>query len=190
MHAIRPLLIAALVMTEVGLWQWRMVVADRGHRATVMLLGTAGAILQITAISQVVTNLGDPLSVAAYAGGVGIGVLLGLIAGDRFTPGRIEVTIITTEPAAAAGLWSRGWPVTRQTGYGAGGPLDVLFVAITRHDERVLRGDVSSLAPDARWSSVDLGGGLSSRTPGDRRQRRGRSERALVHKANHERSIR
>jgi hypothetical protein len=38
MSTIRPLLIAALVMTEVGLWQWRIVVATRGNRASAMLL--------------------------------------------------------------------------------------------------------------------------------------------------------
>ncbi len=160
MDAIRPLLIAGLVMTEVGLWQWRMVVADRGRRATVMLLGSLGAILQITAISQVVTNVGDPLSIAGYAGGVGLGVLLGLVAGDRFTPGRIGVTVVTDEPGVAAELWSRGWPVTRQSGQDERGPLDILHVTITRHHAGRLRRDVAALAPDALWSSVNHEGSI------------------------------
>ena len=67
MHVIRPLLIAGLVTTEVGLWQWRMVIAARGSRASAMALGAVGAILQITAISQVVTNISDPYNIAAYA---------------------------------------------------------------------------------------------------------------------------
>ncbi len=57
MSIVRPLLIAMLVLTEVGLWQWRMVIAARGSRSSAMLLGTLGALLQITAISQVVTNV-------------------------------------------------------------------------------------------------------------------------------------
>jgi uncharacterized protein YebE (UPF0316 family) len=165
MHAIRALLIAVLVMTEVGLWQWRMVVADRGRRATVMVLGATGAILQITAISQVVTNLDDPLSIAGYACGVGMGVLVGLIAGDRFTPGRIGVTVITDEPGVADGLWARGWPVTRQAGDGESGPLDVLFVMVARQQASALRADVSRLAPNALWSSVDLGSGAANYVP-------------------------
>jgi uncharacterized protein YebE (UPF0316 family) len=163
MDVTRPLLIGALVMTEVGLWQWRMVVAHRGNRAGVMLLGTVGAILQITAISQVVTNIGDPLSIAAYAGGVGMGVLLGLIAGDRLTPGRIGVTITTGSPDVAEGLWARGWQATVQTGHGAGGPLDILFVNIARHRESQLCDDVALLAPDASWSTVDLGKASAAR---------------------------
>jgi uncharacterized membrane protein YiaA len=56
MGVLRPLLIAGLVLIEVGLWQWRMVVAARGNRAGAVLLGTCGAVLQITAIGQVVTK--------------------------------------------------------------------------------------------------------------------------------------
>jgi uncharacterized protein YebE (UPF0316 family) len=82
-----------------------------------MLLGTVGAIPQITGISQVVTDVGDPLSIAAYAGGVGMDVQLGLVARDRLTRGRIAVTIITNGPGAAAGRGpgdgrSPGRPVT------------------------------------------------------------------------------
>ena len=65
-HLARPLLIAVLVLTEVGLWQWRMVLAARNQRPGAVLLGGLGAVLQITAITQVVTSVGDPLSVGAY----------------------------------------------------------------------------------------------------------------------------
>jgi hypothetical protein len=73
----RPLLLTVLVLSEVGMWQWRMVIAARGRRLGAVLLGAAGAVLQITAITQVVTDVRYPLSVAAYAVGVGAGVLPG-----------------------------------------------------------------------------------------------------------------
>lgn len=156
MDVLRPLLIAGLVVTEVGLWQWRMVIADRGNRSSAMLLGAIGAVLQITAISQVVTNVTDPLSVAAYAAGVGFGVLLGIIAGDRLTPGTVGVTIITPLPDVAAKLWARGWPATVQSGHGENGPVTVLFVAVDRRREARLHRDVAELAPEAFCSTEDL----------------------------------
>lgn len=155
---LRPLLIVALVVTEVALWQWRVVVAARGNRVHAMALGGIGAVLQITAISQVVTNLRDPLSIAAYAAGVALGVLFGLVAGDRFTPGTVGVRIVTASPAVAARLRARGWAVTGLPGLGEGGPVDVLSVAISRRHAARLRRDVADLAPDAFVTTTDLSG--------------------------------
>ena len=107
MDAYRPLLIAGLVVTEVAIWQWRMVIAHRGSRVSAMLLGIIGAVLQITAITQVVADVSDPAGVVAYAVGVGFGVLLGLVAGEKFTPGMIGVTIVTKDPHLARSLWDR-----------------------------------------------------------------------------------
>jgi hypothetical protein len=50
---------------------------------------------------------------------VGVGVLLGLVAGDRLTPGSVRVTIITSDPDVASRLWARGWPATAHTAEGA-----------------------------------------------------------------------
>jgi uncharacterized protein YebE (UPF0316 family) len=121
-----------------------------------MVLGAVGAILQITAISQVVTNAHDPLSVAANAAGVAGGVLLGLVAGDRFSPGEVGVTVITEVPDVAAGLWARGWPATAHSGQGEQGPVSVLFLAINRRQEPRLHKDVAHLAPGARWITEEL----------------------------------
>ena len=121
-------LTAVLVLTEVGLWQWRMVLAARNQRLGSVLLGGLGAVLQITAITQVVTSVGDPLSVGAYAAGVGLGVLVGLVAGEHLTPGTIGVTITTTAPDVAARMWARGWPAIVHAGHNQNGPVTVLFV--------------------------------------------------------------
>jgi uncharacterized protein YebE (UPF0316 family) len=153
MDVSRPLMILGLVMAEVGLWQWRMIIAARGRRALAMLLGAVGATLQITAISQVVTNLDDPLSVTAYAAGVGVGVVAGLVVGDLVTPGTIGVTVITSSPGLAQGLWELGWPATIQAGRRHDGPVDIVFVAINRRQEPALHKDVGLLAPDAHWSA-------------------------------------
>jgi uncharacterized protein YebE (UPF0316 family) len=165
MSVLRPLLIAGLVLIEVGLWQWRMVVAARGNRAGAVLLGACGAVLQITAIGQVVTNVTDPLSVGAYAAGVGIGVLLGMVAGDRFTPGTVGVTVITMVHGVADGLWALGWPATVQVGHGEDGPVTVLFVAINRRHEVRLRRDLAQLAPEAFCSTGELRASLTQLAP-------------------------
>jgi uncharacterized protein YebE (UPF0316 family) len=156
MDAYRPLLIAGLVVTEVAIWQWRMVIAHRGSRVSAMLLGIIGAVLQITAITQVVADVSDPAGVIAYAIGVGFGVLLGLVAGEKFTPGMIGVTIVTKDPHLSRSLWDRGWPVTAQSGRAENGPVTILSVPVNRRDEARLHRDVQSIAPDAICTTRDL----------------------------------
>jgi uncharacterized protein YebE (UPF0316 family) len=156
MDAFRPLLIAGLVVTEVAIWQWRMVIAHRGSRVNAMLLGIVGAVLQITAITQVVADVSDPAGIIAYAVGVGFGVLLGLVAGERLTPGMIGVTIVTKAPHLARSLWDQGWPVTAQSGRAEDGPVTILSVPVNRRDEARLHRDVQSIAPDAVCTTRDL----------------------------------
>jgi uncharacterized protein YebE (UPF0316 family) len=153
---LRPLLIAGLVLTEVGLWQWRVLIASRGNRGGAVALGAVGAVLQITAISQVVMNVTDPVSVGAYAVGVAAGVLLGLVAGERLTPGLIGVTVVTDARTLADALWARGWPATVQTAHGVRGPVAVLSFTIDRRHEARLHRDVAQLDPRAVWRAEDL----------------------------------
>jgi uncharacterized protein YebE (UPF0316 family) len=152
---LRPLLIAGLVLAEVGLWQWRMVIVYRGRRAGAMMLGAVGAVLQITAISQVVTYVSDPVNVAAYAAGVGLGILAGLAAGDRLSPGSVMVTIVTSDPDVAPRLWQRGWPVSAHAGHHPDGPVSVLHAAVSRRQEAELFDEVTALAPRAFVSTSD-----------------------------------
>jgi uncharacterized protein YebE (UPF0316 family) len=156
MDAYRPLLIAGLVVTEVAIWQWRMVIAHRGSRINAMLLGIVGAVLQITAITQVVADVSDPAGIIAYAIGVGFGVLLRFVAGERLTPGMIGVTIVTQAPHLARSLWDGGWPVTAQSGHAENGPVTILSVPVNRRDEARLHRDVQSIAPDAVCTTRDL----------------------------------
>lgn len=156
MDALRPLLIASLVVTEVAIWQWRMIIAHRGRRLNAMLLGSIGAILQITAITQVVADVSDPTGVIAYAIGVGLGVLLGLIAGEKLTPGLTGVTITTGDPGLASRLWDQGWPVTAQPGRTQDGPVTILTIPVSRRDQARLRLDAQNITTDVLWTSGDL----------------------------------
>ena len=156
MHEFRPLLIAVLVVTEVAIWQWRMVIAHRGRRSTAMFLGFVGATLQITAISQVVADIHDVLSIVAYAGGVGCGVLFGIVAGERLTPGRLEVTSVSGLPTFAESLWQRGWAATALSSESAHGPVTTVHVDVDRRHATQLHEDIHGIDPFARWVAKEI----------------------------------
>jgi uncharacterized protein YebE (UPF0316 family) len=151
-----PLVIAGLVLTEVALWQWRVILTARGSKALPSVLGMLGAVLQITAVSQVVTNIHDPLTVAAYALGVGGGVLAGVVVGDRFTSDSTAVNVITTDATLDARLRSRGWPVTMQHGHGEAGAVQLLLIVVRGRHRAALVDDLARYAPDAFWTAEDL----------------------------------
>ncbi len=156
MHWFTPLSIGVLVIAEVALWQWRMVIAHRGRRIFAMLLGFVGAVLQITAITQVVTDIRDIFGVLAYAAGVGGGVLLGILAGDRLTPGRLEVKILSIRSELPELLWRCGWPALTYEALGRSGVVIMVQVTIDRREEPRLRADVIRLDKEAHWTATEL----------------------------------
>jgi uncharacterized protein YebE (UPF0316 family) len=147
------ILIMMLVLFEVALWQWRVAITVRGNLLGGVLLGLVGAVVQVTAISRVVDDMGDVAKVAGYAVGVAIGVLVGCLIDRHLSTWNASVRVFapggTTLDCVLRDL---GWPVTATSARGHQGPVDVLYIAIdqrrTGELERVLR----SLAPDASWT--------------------------------------
>jgi uncharacterized protein YebE (UPF0316 family) len=154
--SVRPLVIMALVLTEVGLWQWRVILTGRGAKGLPSVLGSLGAVLQITAIAQVVTNVRDPLTVAAYAFGVGGGTLVGVIVATRFTTDAVGVNVLTSQSELDGQLRARGWPVTAYRGQTETGPVHLLKIVIDGRRRAALLGDVTQLAPFASWTTETL----------------------------------
>lgn len=153
---LRPVVILLLVLTEVALWQWRVILTGRGHKGLPATLGVLGSLLQVTAIAQVVTNLTDPLTVAAYALGVGGGVLIGVVAGTKFSTEAVEVKLVTTKPDLGSALRLRGWPVITYDGQGNAGAVQVLQIIVPGRLRSALLDDVEDLAPRAFWTIEDL----------------------------------
>jgi len=78
-------MIMMLVLFEVALWQWRVAITIRGNLLGGVLLGLVGAVVQVTAISWVVRDMGDVTKVAGYAVGVAIGVGVGGLIDRRLS---------------------------------------------------------------------------------------------------------
>jgi uncharacterized protein YebE (UPF0316 family) len=147
------LLIMAIVLVEVALWQWRVAITIRGRVTGGVVLGFVGAILQVTAISRVVQDMGDIARVAAYAAGVGLGVLLGCVIDRRVRTGHVSVRVFApVDGHLVPALRGRGWPVTATDGEGHDGPVVVLFLAIDERRTPQLEDELRSLAPGACWT--------------------------------------
>jgi uncharacterized protein YebE (UPF0316 family) len=80
---LQPVLIALLVIVEVGVFHLRVALAARGRRTAAAALGAVNAVISVAALGQVFTNLDRPLNVVGYAVGVSVGVYLGCVADAR-----------------------------------------------------------------------------------------------------------
>ena len=155
-ETLRPLVIMALVLTEVTLWQWRVILTAQGHKRLPAALGVLGSLLQVTAIAQVVTNLNNPLTIAAYACGVGGGVVIGVVVGARLSTEAVEVNVVTTQTALGSELRRRGWPVIAYDGQGDTGAVQVLQIIVAGRHRAPLVRDLENLAPGALWTIEEL----------------------------------
>lgn len=95
---VQPVVIALLVIVEVGVFHVRVALAARGRRTGATLLGAVNAVISVAALGQVLTNLERPLNVLGYAVGVSIGVYLGCVADDRL---RHRAGLPSAQPGAA-----------------------------------------------------------------------------------------
>ena len=149
----KPLLIMALVLFEVALWQWRVAITVRGNSFGGALLGFVGALVQVTVIVQVVQDVGDIANMVAYASGVAIGVFVGCLLDVRLSTREVVVRVFApADPDLVPELRSRGWPVTATSGDGHGGPVDVLYLAIDQRTTSKLEDELGALAPKACWT--------------------------------------
>jgi uncharacterized protein YebE (UPF0316 family) len=148
-----PVLIMAIVLCEVALWQWRVAITMRGNIVGGVLLALVGAILQVTAISRVVHDVGDIASILGYAAGVAIGVLAGCLIDRHVSRSQVTVRVFApSDPRLVPALRAEGWPVTATSGEGHDGPLDVLYLAIDRRRTADLERNLCVLAPNACWT--------------------------------------
>jgi uncharacterized protein YebE (UPF0316 family) len=154
-----PLLIMTLVLFEVALWQWRVAITLRGSLLGGALLGLIGAVVQVTAISRVVQDMGDIAKVAGYACGVAIGVLVGCLIDRRLSVRQVSVRVFApADPDLVPALRTEGWPVTATRGQGHSGQLEILYVAIDERRTAKLEQALHLLAPDASWTVERLAG--------------------------------
>ena len=109
--------------TSISLWTFRVALAGRGRRVFSAVIAGIEAVLFVVVFTGLVANLGDPVRLVAYALGVALGTLLGLVADDRLSSGHSEVRLVVVGDGAEAlaTLRGAGWPATSTPGSGRRG---------------------------------------------------------------------
>jgi uncharacterized protein YebE (UPF0316 family) len=152
------LTMTGLATVSVGLWTVRVAVTAKGRKLAAAVVAAVEAIVFVVAFSRVAQGLQSPGPLVAYAIGVGLGTLLGLMLHARVARGHAQVEVVAPgNPARLLdALRDRGWPTTAITGCGLSGT--VLVASITVDERRLadLLDDLGQLAPQAFWTVTPL----------------------------------
>jgi len=156
-YLVLPALIFCARIGDVSLDTIRIIYVNRGRKFVAPLLGVAQVLIWITAVSQVL-NRQNPACVLGYAMGFGMGNFVGMIIEEKVAAGLLAVRIITAKDSEAlvAALRGKGFGVTKLDGWGAEGPVNVIFVVIRRWHQATVAEMIRRITPGAFYSVEEV----------------------------------
>jgi len=106
----------------------------RGRKLLAWILGFFQSAVFIIAISSVLTNDQNVLTIIGYAGGFATGNVVGMWIEERLAIGHIHLTIVSPARGAAITdmLRAQGYAVTEISGRGLNGMVTLLHVDVMR----------------------------------------------------------
>lgn len=128
------LLIFAMRVLNMTLDTLRVLFVMRGRKATAWGLGFVESVIYILVFNSVLTNLGNPIYIAAYAGGFATGNVIGMWIEERLAIGFVRLQAISSKRGAelAERLRTEGFAVTEVSARGKNGMVSMLNVAVLR----------------------------------------------------------
>ena len=152
------LTIFGLRITDMSLDTLRMLFVVRGRKNIVWLLGFCQSVVYVIAITRVLTNMTNPLTVLGYAAGFATGNVLGMFVEERLAVGHIQLQIVTKGHgmALAKALRDAGYGVTEISARGKDGTVLLLSASVLRKDLAHARQIIHDTDQDAFITSEDV----------------------------------
>ena len=128
------LLIFCLRVTDVSMGTVRMIMIMRGMRKWAALIGFVEVSIWVVAISRVIGQMDNILSVISYSGGFAAGTLLGMWLEDKLALGYVNIHIISTAQghAIAHKIREAGYGATQLQAEGQSGQVALISVVASR----------------------------------------------------------
>ena len=136
-----PFVIFGLRIVDVSMSTIRILLAVRGHKMIVPLIGFFEVLVWVTAVGNAIKFLDSPLHLLGYAGGFATGNIVGLLIEERLAIGFATMRVVSTHAGVemADALRSIGFGVTEFGAQGRDGRVEVLYTVCKRRDiDRVI----------------------------------------------------
>ena len=152
------LMIFCLRVTDMSLDTLRMLFVMRGRKGIAWALGFFEAGIYIVAITRVLSNLNNPLTILGYAAGFATGNVVGILIEERLAIGHIQMSIVSSARgvALAEALREAGFAVTEVSARGKDGMVHLLNASVLRKDVPNVERVVHEVDAEAFVTSADV----------------------------------
>ncbi|MFV0481533.1 MAG: DUF2179 domain-containing protein [Campylobacteraceae bacterium] len=152
-----PLLICLARITDVTIGTVRIIFVSKGMKNIAPILGFVEICIWLTAITQVMENLTNPINFFAYALGYSLGNYLGIYIEGKIALGAVVIRIITKRDSHSliTKLREKG-SVTVIDAEGNNGPVNVIFMVIKRAEINQVLPIILHFNPNAVYSIQDV----------------------------------
>lgn len=153
-----PLLIFSLRVTDMSLDTLRVLFVIRGRRSLAWAFGFCQSGLWVVAITSVLSNLGNPWTLVAYAGGFATGNVIGMMIEERLAIGHGNMRVISSRwgSAIAEAVRAAGYAATEVPGRGKDGTVSVIHCSVRRRDIDRLQRAVQAIDPQSFVTIEDV----------------------------------
>ncbi|NMO97953.1 DUF2179 domain-containing protein [Paenibacillus lemnae] len=143
--------IIGINVVYVSIFTLRLILMIKGRRALASFLAMVEVFVYLLGLNLVLQNLDNPVNMAAYCLGFGLGVYLGSLIEEYLALGYLVVQVIvdSVELELPVTLREKGYGVTSWTADGKEGKRLVLQVLVKRSNEKRLMETLKKLSPQA-----------------------------------------
>jgi uncharacterized protein YebE (UPF0316 family) len=146
-----PVLIFSLRIFDVSLSTLRILLAVRGQRAIVPLIGFFEVLIWIFAVGNAIRHLDSAWHLLGYAGGFAAGNVVGMWIEEKLAIGLATVQIVSRHSGVelADALRTFGFGATEYSGQGREGRVEVVHTVVQRRDIPRVFTEVDRWDPEA-----------------------------------------
>lgn len=155
---ILPFIIFLTRVLDVTLGTMRIIFISRGRKYLAPVLGFVEVLIWITVVSQIVGGARNIVAYLAYAAGFAVGNYVGMAIENRLAIGTLVVRIILARERAVLvdRLREAGFGVTQVDGYGANGPVLIVYTIVLRKELQRVTSIIETTVPKSFFTVEEL----------------------------------
>lgn len=153
-----PLLIFLARVADVSLGTIRVIFISKGFKYIAPLIGFFEILIWLFAIGQIMQNLGNWISMIAYAAGFAGGTFVGMFIEEKLSFGDVLIRVISKHnvPQMISKLEENGYHLTSLNAEGEKGEVKVIMIVTQRRRAHQIINIIKQINPDAFYTIEDI----------------------------------